>query len=504
MSLIGSLNAAVGGMNAQAAALASISDNVANSQTVGFKETDTAFADYVTQSSATFHAPGAVVALPTYTNSVEGTVTQVSNPTSLAISGNGFFPVSLPTGATTIAPQQFYTRTGDFTADTNGNLVNSTGYVLDGWPATNTAGTTFDTNALAPIQISQSPSAPVPTSNITLAANLPATPPAGTTSYSSTVQVNDASGNVHNVVMSWAQVPTNAALPIGPTNPAVQNQWDLTVTSPSATAATQTTGPMRVTFGDGTLAHPAGTIEGIVPSSSLADAVAATGIAVANATTANTGPGADATTAAALTAATTAQTAATVAQTAGGPGLTAAGIALPAATSANATINLALNFGFAVAQPIALNLGRFGTTTGITQFAGTDYAVAAQTQDGSTQGNFSSVTIQPTGDVVINYDNGSTKTVNRIPLANFGSPDSLQQQNGQAFTATIGSGAASIVAVGTGGSGSLVVGAEEGSNVDIATQFTQMIVAQRAYTANSKVVTTANSMMQDALNMIQG
>ena len=50
----------------------------------------------------------------------------------------------------------------------------------------------------------------------------------------------------------------------------------------------------------------------------------------------------------------------------------------------------------------------------------------------------------------------------------------------------------------------MVVGAEEGSNVDIASQFTQMIVAQRAYTANSKVITTANSMMQDALNMIQG
>lgn len=130
--------------------------------------------------------------------------------------------------------------------------------------------------------------------------------------------------------------------------------------------------------------------------------------------------------------------------------------------------------------------------------------MASQTQDGSTQGNFSSVTVRPTGDVVINYDNGSLKTVARVPLAHFGSPDLLQQQDGQAFTATTASGVANIVSAGTGGAGTLVVGAEEGSNVDIATQFTQMIVAQRAYTANSKVVTTANSMMQDALNMIQG
>jgi flagellar hook protein FlgE len=489
-------------MNAQAVALSSISDNVANSQTVGFKETDTAFIDYVTQSTTTLHAPGAVVALPQYTNSIEGTVSQVSNPTALAISGNGFFPVQLPTGPTTFSPQQYYTRAGDFTADKNGNLTNSTGYVLDGWPPAATPGT-FNSNALGPIQISQAPSAPVPTSNITLAANLPAVPPVGTTSYTSTAQVNDASGNVHNVTMTWAQVPANAAFPIGPTNLAVANQWDLTITASGATAATATTGPMRVTFGNGSAAHPAGTIASIVQSPILGNTVTD---ATANLASANSAGGATPTPAQlqARTDATAALAAANLALTAGAPGLTAAGLAVPAATAVNATLNLSPNFGFVNPQPIALNLGQFGTTAGVTQFAGTDYAVATQTQDGSAQGNYSSVTIQPTGDVVINYDNGTTKTVAQIPLANFASPDSLQQQSGQAFIATIGSGAANIVGAGTGGTGTMVVGADEGSNVDIATQFTQMIVAQRAYTANSKVITTANSMMQDALNMIQG
>ena len=65
------------------------------------------------------------------------------------------------------------------------------------------------------------------------------------------------------------------------------------------------------------------------------------------------------------------------------------------------------------------------------------------------------------------------------------------------------SGAANISAPGTGPAGTLVAGSVEGSNVDIATQFTQMIVAQQAYTANSKVITTANSMLQDAVGMIQ-
>jgi flagellar hook protein FlgE len=183
---------------------------------------------------------------------------------------------------------------------------------------------------------------------------------------------------------------------------------------------------------------------------------------------------------------------------------TPAAVPPPVQTLGNpATLTLGLDFGLGP-QSIAINLGQFGTTNGVTQFAGNDYAVATQTQDGSSQGNYTSVTIEPVGNVVINYDNGTTKTVAKIPLANFASPDSLQQQNGQAFTATIESGTANVVAAGTGGTGPLVVGAVEGSNVDIATQFTQMIVAQRAYTANSKVITTANSMMQDALNMVQG
>jgi len=514
MSLIGSLNAAVGGMNAQSAALASISDNVANSQTVGFKETDTAFEDYVTQSTSTFHAPGAVVALPQYTNSVQGTITQVSNPTSLAISGAGFFPVKLPTGANSFNPQQYYTRAGDFTADINGYLANSSGYVLDGWPATNSAGTAFNTNALGPIQVSQAPSAPVATSNITLAANLPSVPPAGTTSYSSTIPVNDASGNTQNVTLNWSQVnisgPVTAANPTTttPANPIVANEWALTITAAGATAGAST-GPYLVTFGNGTTA-PAGTIQSITLGTAAALGTPATAITLAKDTAQlQTDTATLATdTAAGVSAVTLGIDQGKVTTDQGNVttdtgNLATAAAALAAPANTPATIPLALDFGVGP-QNISLNLGQFGTTSGITQFAGTGYAVASQTQNGSAQGNFSSVTIQPSGQVVINYDNGSSKTIARVPLANFGSPDSLQQQDGQAFSATLNSGAANITAAGTGGTGTMVVGAEEGSNVDIASQFTQMIVAQRAYTANSKVITTANSMMQDALNMIQG
>jgi flagellar hook protein FlgE len=413
-------------MNAQAEALSSISNNVANSQTIGFKGTNTSFQNYVTEATATTLSPGAVVATPHYTNTVQGTVTQVSNPTSLAITGNGFFAVQKPTSADTFSSQQYYTRAGDFSANSDGYLINSAGYALDGWAATDSTGTTFNTSTLSPIQINTSPSAPVATSTVTLAANLPSTPPSGTTSYSNTVQVYDAGGNQQDLTLNWTQ--------------AASNQWDLSVTS-----GTTTSGPYVVNFG--TTAATAGTITSITGTAGQVPAAQATGDA--------------------------------------------------------ATISLTEAYGEG-SQAIALNLGTFGDTGGVTQFAGSEYSVTSQTQDGAPIGNYTGVTINSSGNVIVSYDNGTTSTVAQIPLTNFNNADALQSENGQAYSATLASGSATTVQAGTGGTGSMVVGAQEGSNVDIATQFTQMIVAQQAYTANSKVITTANQMLQTAVNMIQG
>jgi flagellar hook protein FlgE len=90
-----------------------------------------------------------------------------------------------------------------------------------------------------------------------------------------------------------------------------------------------------------------------------------------------------------------------------------------------------------------------------------------------------------------------------VPLVTFNSPDALQRQNGQSFTATISSGSALAEPVNTNGAGSLVTSSVESSNVDIATEFSQLIVAQQAYSANTKVVTTANDMLQATINMKQ-
>ena len=87
MSLLGALNTAVSGLSSQTASFGNISDNVANSQTVGFKGVDTMFKNYLTTSTATENDPGTVVAAPQYTNAVQGTITQSTNSLALAISG---------------------------------------------------------------------------------------------------------------------------------------------------------------------------------------------------------------------------------------------------------------------------------------------------------------------------------------------------------------------------------------------------------------------------------
>jgi flagellar hook protein FlgE len=125
------------------------------------------------------------------------------------------------------------------------------------------------------------------------------------------------------------------------------------------------------------------------------------------------------------------------------------------------------------------------------------------TQNGVPPGAFSSVTTQSNGNIVVNYDNGQSRMIAQVPMITFNAPDQLQRQDGQAFTATPGSGTPLAEAAGTNGAGTLVTESIESSNVDIATEFTKLIVAQQAYSANTKMVTTADQMLQQTINMKQ-
>ena len=89
----------------------------------------------------------------------------------------------------------------------------------------------------------------------------------------------------------------------------------------------------------------------------------------------------------------------------------------------------------------------------------------------------------------------------RVPLVSFNNPDKLQRQDGQAFLRSPEAGDAKVTDPASNGVGKLVIGSIEKSNVDIASEFTKLIVAQRAYSANTKVVAASDEMLQDTINM---
>ncbi|MGA9892589.1 MAG: flagellar hook basal-body protein [Xanthobacteraceae bacterium] len=144
MGIFDALTAAVAGLQAQSFALQNISGNIANSQTTGYKETNTAFQDLVNQAAINLRTPDGVTASSVANNTVQGLITSTSVATDMAINGDGFFVVSKPTGFVDNQPTfsgiNDYTRAGDFTMNNNGNLVNSAGYYLMGIPVDPTTG----------------------------------------------------------------------------------------------------------------------------------------------------------------------------------------------------------------------------------------------------------------------------------------------------------------------------------------------------------------------------
>lgn len=170
-----------------------------------------------------------------------------------------------------------------------------------------------------------------------------------------------------------------------------------------------------------------------------------------------------------------------------------------------AGVNFNLNFTGAGTQNLDLNLGTYNQASGVTQFADSTNVVAVSSfqQNGLSKGSFSGIGINSNGIVSINYSNGSTRQIYQIPIAMFNSPDNLQRISGGAYQATLASGNLNLYAAGTTGAGTISGGSLEASTVDIATEFTNLIQAQQVYSANAKVVTIINSMLNTTIQAVQ-
>ncbi|MDD3182859.1 MAG: flagellar hook protein FlgE [Alphaproteobacteria bacterium] len=446
MSIYAALTVAVGGLAAQSAAIGNISDNLANATTTGYKAVETKFESLVTQSSSVSNDPGGVKATPSYSNGVQGNLVSDSSATSLAISGSGYFPVRAAVvgadGTTTFGSTTYFTRAGDFTLNDAGYLVNGSGYYLTGYTVDEDG--LVDTSASDPIQLSELLDNPVPTSTVEYAANLPSSTADATSFAPSTVQVYDALGGAHDMSFTWTKNATN--------------DWTLEITVPDAVSDggtpptyTDYTASIDFAFNDGSVAGTvAGTIETIADDTAVP-----------------------------------------------------AGWTVLTSAAGDAQISLNLDYDGAGTQPITIDFGSYNKSSGVTQFDDTTITVSTLEQNGIPRGSFQSLSIDDNGFVSLNYDNGRTRIIAQIPVVQFFAEGQLQRITGGAFSQTLSSGSARYGLAGTNGAGTIASYALESSNVDIADEFTKLIQAQQVYSANAKTITTANNMMQEAINIIR-
>jgi flagellar hook protein FlgE len=179
-------------------------------------------------------------------------------------------------------------------------------------------------------------------------------------------------------------------------------------------------------------------------------------------------------------------------------------------TNDNSTTPINFNFGGNVTnpQPITFTYGNGTGETpagngldGTTQFASA-FSVTSVNQDGYASGSLSSVAVGTDGTITGTYTNGQTETIGQIALANFAAPTALTKLGNNLFGVTSGSGQPLVSAPSTSGLGTVLSDTLELSNVDLASEFTSMIIAQRSFEANSKVITTTDELLQALVSLI--
>ncbi|WP_422367619.1 flagellar hook protein FlgE [Pelagibius sp.] len=149
---------------------------------------------------------------------------------------------------------------------------------------------------------------------------------------------------------------------------------------------------------------------------------------------------------------------------------------------------------------ITLDLGTVGATDGLTQFAG-DFTISNIDQDGVRFGNYTGITISEEGIVTALFDNGQRLDIYQLPLGMFRNPNGLEARTGNVYLETNRSGNFQLNLAGNGGAGDVAPAALEASTVDLAEEFTKMIITQRAYSANTKVITTADDMLEELIRV---
>jgi len=214
MSLYGGLFSGVSALNAQSQAFGIISDNIANVNTIGYKDAKANFQTLVTEGqTSSRYSPGGVIARPFTDPEKQGLLQATSSDTDISIIGNGFFVVNEASTPATDVDRYLFTRAGSFVPDEDGNLRNTAGYYLQGW-STNPDGSIVNTatqdllSSLETVNLSGFSSTASPTNNMTLSANLPATAATAATETTN-LTIYDSLGVSHLFTVNWTKDAAN-------------------------------------------------------------------------------------------------------------------------------------------------------------------------------------------------------------------------------------------------------------------------------------------------------
>ncbi len=433
------------GLNASQSALQSVSSNLSNVNTDGYKDQNVTFSDIFAETGITngaldpLQTGGGVATASTTSNFTTQAASATGISSNMALDGNGFFVVQQTNG--TVA----YSRAGDFTTNKAGQLVAPDGSLVLGYPAKN--GVVDTAAPLGPLNTATGlTTTPVASTQFTANVNLDATSAVGTV-VASPIHVTDSLGQVQNLTVNYTKTGANT--------------WTYAVTVPSSSLASPTdkTQPTQTVTAKSN-ANPAGPGDGNITfdqSGNLTYPVVTTTDASGKTTSAP----------------------ATIA------------ISIPGLADGAAPMNLNWNLA-----------GASGAST-LTQ-ADLPSGTSSQNANGGAAGTLSGYSVEADGTIQGTFSNGATLALGQVAVATVANTQGLAQVGNNLFQVTAGSGQANVGIAGTGGRATIQGGSVEGSNVNVANEFSKMIVAQQAYQANAKVVTTFNQVEQATIAMLQG
>lgn len=460
------------GLTASSTAMSTIANNLANLNTVGYKGSTTQFADLFYQTLKT-NGSGDPVQVGagtgvagTFINMNPGSPESTGVPTDVAIMGSGFFVVQ-QNGT------NFYTRAGDFTVSLDGSLQTANGESVMGYAAAN--GVIPAGAALSPLQLNKGEiNPPRATSSVQLKTNLDASAAVGSSPLSTPVTVYDSLGTPH--VLNFSFTKTAAG------------DWNCSITIPNSDLTPPANWAASTAYTAGqTISPPSG--NGHVYRCTVAG------------TSGATPPGTWPTDGSSFTdggvtwqdmgTQTTISTTALTFDSSGrltSPAGNISGIAASGLADGANDLSLTWNLYDSSKAPLLTQVASASVTTN-------------SLQDGYGSGSLTDYTIGSDGVIMGSFSNGRTAALGQIALANFANPQGLARVGSNDFSETLASGSATVGAPGTGGLGTVSGGSLELSNVDIATEFSALIVAQRDYEANARTVTTFDQVMQDTINL---